>query len=68
MWAVDRLGMATAGSVLAVDFAVPSICFGPGDESEVGAPDESVAMSEVALAVSGLAALACGFGQVESCH
>lgn len=68
MWAVDRLGMATAGSVLAVDFGVPSICFGPGDESEVGAPDESVAMSEVALAVSGFAALAYGLGQVERAH
>lgn len=68
MWGGARLGMATAGSVLSVDFGVPSICFGPGDESEVGAPDESVAMSEVALAVSGLAALAYGLGQVERPH
>ena len=57
---LQRLGRGTAGSVLAVDFGLPAICFGPGHEDQVGAPDESVEVTELVEAVVGLAAIVSG--------
>jgi acetylornithine deacetylase/succinyl-diaminopimelate desuccinylase-like protein len=58
--ALNRLGRGTAGSVLSVEFGLPAICFGPGDEAQVGAPDESVAVDELVEAVVGLSAILSG--------
>jgi acetylornithine deacetylase/succinyl-diaminopimelate desuccinylase-like protein len=62
-WAVKRLGRGTAGSVLSVEFGLPAICFGPGEEAQVSAPDESVAVAELVEAVYGLSAIVSGLNR-----
>jgi acetylornithine deacetylase/succinyl-diaminopimelate desuccinylase-like protein len=65
-WALKRLGAGTAGSVLTADFDLPVICFGPGDEAHVNAPDESVGVAELIDAVYGLTAIVSGLNRSSS--
>jgi acetylornithine deacetylase/succinyl-diaminopimelate desuccinylase-like protein len=61
--ALKRLGRGTAGSVLSVEFGLPAICFGPGDEAQVSSPDESVGVAELVEAVVGLTAIVSGLNR-----
>jgi acetylornithine deacetylase/succinyl-diaminopimelate desuccinylase-like protein len=59
-WALDRIGMGTAGSVLTREFHVPTIGYGPGTELMAHAVDESVNIEKVSEAVYGTAAIVHG--------
>ncbi len=59
-WALDRIGMGTAGSVLTGEFHVPTIGYGPGSELMAHAVDESVSVEKVSEAVYGTAAMVHG--------
>ncbi len=56
-WALDRIGMGTAGSVLTGKFHVPTIGYGPGSELMAHAVDESVSADKISEAVYGTAAI-----------
>jgi acetylornithine deacetylase/succinyl-diaminopimelate desuccinylase-like protein len=56
-WALDRIGMGTAGSVLTRDFQVPTIGYGPGTELMAHALNESVDIGKISEAVYGTAAI-----------
>ena len=62
-WEPKRLGLGTAGSVLSSAFRLPAVCFGPGRETEVGAPDESVRVCELIAAVHGVSAIVGGLNR-----
>jgi acetylornithine deacetylase/succinyl-diaminopimelate desuccinylase-like protein len=57
-WELGRLGMGTAGSMLVNEFHIPTIGYGPGEEVQAHAANESVAVSQVVEAVYGTAAIA----------
>ncbi len=57
-WQLDRLGMGTAGSVLSTEFGIPTIGFGPGDESVAHASNEYVSIASLGRAAYGTAAIA----------
>ncbi|HEY3357700.1 MAG TPA: M20/M25/M40 family metallo-hydrolase [Polyangia bacterium] len=59
-WWLDRLGMGTAGSVL-VNRQIPTVGFGPGEESQAHAGNESCALASLTGAVYGTAVLAHRF-------
>jgi acetylornithine deacetylase/succinyl-diaminopimelate desuccinylase-like protein len=59
-WQLGRLGMGTAGGVLVNEFHVPTIGFGPGNETQAHCPDEYVELSNLSKAVYGTAALVHG--------
>lgn len=56
-WRLGLLGMGTAGGVLVNQFEVPTIGYGPGEESSSHVPDESVALKALSTAVYGTAAI-----------
>ena len=51
----DRLGMGTVGGVVSREFGIPTIGYGPGEEQEAQACNESVSLSAVVDAVYGTA-------------
>ena len=55
---LGRLGMGTAGSELVVNYNVPTVGFGPGDESSAHTADEHVDVDKLAEAIYGTAVLA----------
>ena len=57
-WQLGRLGMGTAGSMLVNEFHLPTIGYGPGEETQAHAVDESVAVDRVIEAVYGTASIA----------
>jgi acetylornithine deacetylase/succinyl-diaminopimelate desuccinylase-like protein len=57
-WQLGRLGMGTAGSMLVNEFHLPTIGYGPGEEAQAHAPNESVAVDRVVEAMYGTAAIA----------
>ena len=57
-WKLGRLGMATGGSVLVNDFAVPTIGYGPGSEEHALAANEYVSVANIHEAVYGTALIA----------
>ena len=57
-WQLGRLGMGTAGSMLVNEFHIPTIGYGPGEECQAHAPNESVAVDRVVEAMYGTAAIA----------
>jgi acetylornithine deacetylase/succinyl-diaminopimelate desuccinylase-like protein len=59
-WKLGQLGMGTAGSVLVNEFKVPTVGYGPGDESEAHTATESIDLDRLADAVYGTAVLAHG--------
>ena len=59
-WALDRLGMGTAGSFITSEIGVPTIGFGPGEESQAHARDESVSIFNLVEAAYGTAAITHG--------
>ena len=59
-WQLGRMGMGTAGGVLVNEFHVPTIGYGPGDETQAHCPGESVELSHLSKAVYGTAALVHG--------
>lgn len=58
MWTLDRLHMGTAGGTLAIDYGVPAIGYGPGDESLAHRPDEYVEIDKLETAFVGTTAIA----------
>jgi acetylornithine deacetylase/succinyl-diaminopimelate desuccinylase-like protein len=59
-WRLGRLGMGTGGSWL-LRHRIPTIGFGPGDEAEAHAPDESLDLDALERAVYATAVLAQAF-------
>lgn len=59
-WASKSLQSSTAGSLLAEGYRIPTLCFGPGDESGVGTPRESVDFEALIDAVFGTTVLVHG--------
>jgi len=57
-WALGRLGMGTAGSALLDEFGIPTVGYGPGDETRCHAPNESVSEARIVEAVYGATAIA----------
>lgn len=55
---LDRLGMGTAGSKLVGNYKIPTVCFGPGDETSAHAANEHVDVEKIIEAVYGTAVLA----------
>ncbi len=66
-WQVGRPDMGTAGGVLVNEFSVPAIGFGPGEESQAHAPNESVSVDKITQAVYGTAAIAHALVGVPVC-
>lgn len=59
-WHLDRLGMGTAGSMLTRDFGIPTIGFGPGDEAQAHAVNQSVSIFRLTEATYGTVVLMHG--------
>jgi len=59
-WRLDQLGMGTAGGTL-VRHHIPTVGFGPGEETQAHRSDESIDLRRVTEAVYATAALAYGF-------
>jgi acetylornithine deacetylase/succinyl-diaminopimelate desuccinylase-like protein len=59
-WRLSRLGMGGAGGVLVNEFGIPTIGYGPGDETEAHRPGEWVDVQKLIHAVYGTAAIAEG--------
>lgn len=57
-WALKQLGMGTAGGVLVNDYAIPTIGYGPGEESQAHAVDEAVEVKKITQACLGTAVIA----------
>lgn len=66
-WQVGRPDMGTAGGVLMTEYDVPVIGFGPGEEAQAHAPNESVSVELIAQAVYGTAAIAHALVGVPVC-
>jgi acetylornithine deacetylase/succinyl-diaminopimelate desuccinylase-like protein len=60
LWRLDRLGMGTAGSFITSEIGIPTIGFGPGEEGEAHARDESVSIPHLVEAAYGTAAITHG--------
>lgn len=56
-WELGRVGTGTAGSVLVQQYQVPTIGYGPGDESVIHAPGEYVEADKITEAIYGTAAI-----------
>lgn len=59
-WKLGNVGMGTAGGVVSREFGIPTIGYGPGEEQEAQACNESVSLSAVVDAVYGTATLLHG--------
>jgi len=59
-WKLERLGTGTAGGVVSREFKIPVIGYGPGDEQQAHACNESVSLPALVDAVYGTAALMHG--------
>ncbi len=59
-WKLDRLGMGTAGGVVSREFGIPVIGYGPGEEQQAHARNESVSLPDLVDAVYGTATLMRG--------
>lgn len=59
-WRLGRLGMGTAGATLLNEYNIPTIGYGPGDETQAHRPDEWVDGKHVVQSVYGTAAIAHG--------
>jgi len=57
-WRLAKLGMATAGGLLTREYDIPTLGYGPGNESVIHAPNEYVETDKVCEAVYGTAAIA----------
>lgn len=64
---LGRLGMGTAGGTLVTEFKIPTLCYGPGDENEAHAANESVALDNIVATCYGTAAIAHGLVGVPVC-
>lgn len=64
---LPRLGMGTAGGVLASQFGVPAIAYGPGSEDTCHGPNESVSVARASQAIYGTAAIAHSLVGVPVC-
>ena len=64
---LGRLGMGTAGGTLVTEFKVPTICYGPGNETDAHAPNESVSIDNIVATCYGTAAIAHGLVGVPVC-
>lgn len=62
-WSMDRLGMGTAGGAVSVEFGVPTIGFGPGEEIQLHSANESSSLAKLGDAVFGTAVLMHGFNR-----
>ena len=56
-WELGQVGTGTAGSVLVQQYQVPTIGYGPGDESVIHVPGEYVTIDKITEAVYGTAAI-----------
>ena len=56
-WRLGRLGMATAGGLLTKEYGIPTLGYGPGNESVIHAPNEYVETDKICEAVYGTAAV-----------
>lgn len=63
-WKLGRFGMGTAGNVLVNEFHVPTIGYGPGEEEQAHAANESVDASRIIDAIYGTAAIAHGIAGI----
>lgn len=59
-WELGRLGMGTAGGALVNDFGIPTLGYGPGNENEAHATDESIEIEKIHEAMIGTAVIAHG--------
>ena len=59
-WDLGRLGMGTAGGVMVNEFGLPTIGFGPGEETRVHRANESVRVEDLTDAAYGTAAIVHG--------
>jgi len=59
-WRLPRLGMATAGGLLTAEYDIPTLGYGPGNESVIHAPNEYVEIDKIYEAVYGTAAIVHG--------
>jgi acetylornithine deacetylase/succinyl-diaminopimelate desuccinylase-like protein len=59
-WGLKSLRLSTAGSLLADGYRIPTLCFGPGDESGVGTAHESVDLKALIDALYGTVVLVHG--------
>jgi acetylornithine deacetylase/succinyl-diaminopimelate desuccinylase-like protein len=57
-WALDRLGMGTAGGALVHDLHIPTLGYGPGREKAAHAVDEYVRVADLSEAIYGTASIA----------
>ncbi len=60
LWALDRLGMGTAGNFINSEIGIPTIGFGPGDENQAHACNESVSIPHLVEAAYGTAVITHG--------
>ncbi len=59
-WQLGRLGMGTAGAVIAREFELPVLGYGPGDEEQAHRPNEFVDTNMLVEAAFGTAAIVHG--------
>lgn len=65
-WGLVQLGLGTAGSIVSQEFGVPAIGYGPGEEQQAHACNESVSVPVLIDAVYGTAALMYGLSTAPS--
>lgn len=61
---LDRLGIGTAGGMVSREFGIPVIGYGPGEEEQAHACNESVGLAVLLDAVYGTAVLMQGLSVV----
>jgi acetylornithine deacetylase/succinyl-diaminopimelate desuccinylase-like protein len=66
-WQLGRLGMGTAGGTLTTEFSVRTIGYGPGEEIQAHAANESVATENIVKAAYGTAAIVHGLVGIPVC-
>jgi acetylornithine deacetylase/succinyl-diaminopimelate desuccinylase-like protein len=66
-WQLGRLGMGTAGNILATEFKTPVIGYGPGNEEMAHSPDEYVELKKIYECIYGTAAIVHGLIGIPVC-